>query len=100
MKELARDERYMGAGTKARVRIEKPDDVRLSFELTMTAAEWRHLMRQLPSDGSAAGQLGLMISRMLGDTLGRIETGWLAGAHFSAIVEPEAAPAPEEDAPR
>ena len=84
MSHLPPGERYMSPGTRARVRIANPEDVPLTFELTMTAAEWRHLMRQLPSDGSAAGQLSLMISRMLGDVLGKVETGWLTGAHFTA----------------
>lgn len=81
MAELPIDERYIRPGTRARVSVANPDDVLLKFELTMSAAEWRHLMRQLPSNGSAAGQLGLMISAMLGDAIGKTATtytttGW------------------------
>lgn len=88
---LPHGESFMRPGSRARVRFAEPDQTRLSFELTMSAAEWRHLMRQLPADGTAAGQLGMMISNMLGETLGRIETTYLAGAHFSRPANPEEA---------
>ena len=84
---LPADEQYLAPGTRARVRIERPDDIRLSFELTMTAAEWRHLMRQLPADGSAAGQIGRMIANMLGGTLGHVERKWLAGGYVISAEE-------------
>lgn len=88
MSDLKQDERYIRAGTRARFSVANPDDIRLTFSLTMTAPEWRHLMRQMPSDGSAAGQIGLMISKMLGECVGRLgssyeSTGWSEPAKAS-----------------
>lgn len=84
---LPRDERYLAPGTRARARIERPDDVRLSFELTMTAAEWRHLMRQLPQAGIAGSQIATMIAKMLGETIGHVESKWLTGGY---TIQPDA----------
>lgn len=90
MGELRADEQYIASGTRARFRLEKPDEARLTFTLTMNAKQWRHLMRQMPNDGSAAGQIGKMISTMLSECVGRMEasyetTGW-SGA---VMIEPE-----------
>lgn len=81
------DERYMAPGTVARVRVDKPDDVRLSFQLSMTAAEWRHLMRQLPDDGSAAGQLHKMIRGTIGLALDALEPVYLVSPYAGAKPE-------------
>lgn len=95
MSELRTDERYIPSGTRAVVWVTKPDEVDLSMSLTMPAGAWRHLMRQLPSDGSAAGQLGMMISAMLGAAVSKVETRyWTTG--YGTGVET----ANETDAPR
>lgn len=70
----------MQPGTTARVRIANPDDVELTFSLTMSAAEWRGLHRKLPDGGDAPGQIKLMIGRMLSlaDRMDKTyrSTGW------------------------
>lgn len=78
---LSRDERYLTPGTRARFSVANRDDVKLTFSLTMTAPEWRRLRREMPGDGSAAGQLGLMIGKMLDQCVDKLDatyesTGW------------------------
>jgi hypothetical protein len=93
MGDLPRDERYIRSGTMATVGLAKPDEVQLYLQLTMSPPEWRHLMRQLPSDGSAAGQLGRMISQMLGGCLARQEKAY-ATTGWSGLIEPTSPPRP------
>lgn len=81
MHDLPEGERYIRSGTKANFRLANPDDVKLTFSLTMSAPEWRHLAAQLPDDGSAAGQMHKMIRTMLTECLARVgahleTTGW------------------------
>lgn len=57
----------------ARVALTDPDNVEITFSLSLRAKQWRELLRQMPNDGSPSGQLGIMISSMLGECIERAD---------------------------
>ena len=80
--------KWIASGTMARFGLADPGSTRLTFTLTLSADEWRALMRELPVDGCSQA-LGMMIRTMLGELTERMNTTYeTTGWSGARAVEP------------